>query len=464
MKRRALQFERLESRCLLAGDVFVSVKAGDLIIKGDNDDNEVVVRQVGDGEYEICGCDGTTIHFEGDTYSKVTVTGVLDDILVDLKNGDNAFVLYDAFVPDDFIYKGGKHSDIVVLGLVDVNDSAVMDTGKGDDAVLVGVAISSEFLEFLANLSFNAPECLTDYLAAVESNGGEYVEIGGSLTIKTGDGEDAVLVGVTSGYAPPIAELTTLVEVGGDLIIDTGNHDDAALVGVYFDLGGANDYDGEIAQAAVLVGDDLIVDGGNGENFVGIGIVIPAAVSLAAENGPEIQTLNGSGYGYGSDLRAFVGVEDDLVVKTGKHDDAVFIGTENFDAVTNNSVLETHVMAHDLIIHLGNGNNVLHIAYTWIVDDTIIHGGSNFDEVRIMDSTFGDVLKIATGHGMDFVGLFNIFAFFAHVNLGHHDDALIVDTAAFGKKGFFDGSHGFDTCFIANITGDEMGVNFEATK
>src|SRR5437762_370385 len=54
--RRTMRVEHLEGRCMLAGNVSVSVDgAGDLLITGDNNDNAVLVQQVGEHDYLVTG-------------------------------------------------------------------------------------------------------------------------------------------------------------------------------------------------------------------------------------------------------------------------------------------------------------------------------------------------------------------------------------------------------------------------
>ena len=53
MNKRGLRFEQLERRVLLAGDVAVSFKSGNLTITGDAQGNQIQVSHLGENEFEI---------------------------------------------------------------------------------------------------------------------------------------------------------------------------------------------------------------------------------------------------------------------------------------------------------------------------------------------------------------------------------------------------------------------------
>src|SRR5262245_13037269 len=72
---RTLRFQNLEERSMKAGDVAVSVSAaGDLLIQGDTEGNEVVVvqevtqGQAVPGSFYVSGLNGTTINGGVGTY------------------------------------------------------------------------------------------------------------------------------------------------------------------------------------------------------------------------------------------------------------------------------------------------------------------------------------------------------------------------------------------------------------
>src|SRR4051812_41895446 len=55
---RTLGVERLEGRAMLAGNVTAFVDGGgNLIVRGDNNDNAVLVQQTATGQYSVTGVD-----------------------------------------------------------------------------------------------------------------------------------------------------------------------------------------------------------------------------------------------------------------------------------------------------------------------------------------------------------------------------------------------------------------------
>ena len=80
-----LGVETLENRQMMAGDVSANVTGGgDLVLSGDNSDNQLVVVSTGiAGEYELRGLNNTTINGQ----QSVTVNGVDDDMRINLRGG-----------------------------------------------------------------------------------------------------------------------------------------------------------------------------------------------------------------------------------------------------------------------------------------------------------------------------------------------------------------------------------------
>ena len=99
---RALRFEHLEDKALLAGDVTVAVVHGALVITGDELGNQIAISSSQEpGEYLIQGLDGTLLHLaeeDGAGESELLVTGVRHGIHVDLGEGDDSVSLNNARV------------------------------------------------------------------------------------------------------------------------------------------------------------------------------------------------------------------------------------------------------------------------------------------------------------------------------------------------------------------------------
>ena len=83
---------------MLAGDVSVDVSGGNLIIRGDNADNEITVTWIAEHTYEVAGV-GTEINGDTDVFVAENVT---DSIDVDLRDGDDSFTLTGSGLPTGF--------------------------------------------------------------------------------------------------------------------------------------------------------------------------------------------------------------------------------------------------------------------------------------------------------------------------------------------------------------------------
>ncbi|HEX2475063.1 MAG TPA: hypothetical protein VHK01_09970 [Lacipirellulaceae bacterium] len=140
--RRSARFEWLEQRQLLAGDVLVNVVRGDLVIRGDAEGNEIAVT-AGDepGTYVVTGLNGTTVHQEGQTpASEVRVTGVRNDVRINLGEGDDSVSLTDAAVRGSVSINTGAGADEVTVDQVSARGGLAIDTADDNDTVTLGSA------------------------------------------------------------------------------------------------------------------------------------------------------------------------------------------------------------------------------------------------------------------------------------------------------------------------------------
>ena len=142
------ELELLETRQMLAGDVSVRVAGGDLIVNGDSNGNEIVIRSTAtSGEFLVQGIGGTKV--EGT--NSVTVQGVDDDVRINLRGGDN-IVLMTAYGSDflchnfsvnDVRIRTGNGNDIVEFDNTMVVGNARVSTRGGHDVVFIHSAIVS---------------------------------------------------------------------------------------------------------------------------------------------------------------------------------------------------------------------------------------------------------------------------------------------------------------------------------
>ena len=174
------RFESLEQRQLLAGDVSVNVVDGNLMIEGDEFDNKIMITAGTEADtLVITGLDGTNLLEEGQpAVSEVTVAGV-HGATVELGEGD----------------------DLIAIVGAELRGKIAIDTGAGEDRVLVGTGGDA------AELVGQLPEDL-----AVEVRGSLRIDSGGDndqisvddaivrgrLGINAGEGDDVVSLGAAT--------------------------------------------------------------------------------------------------------------------------------------------------------------------------------------------------------------------------------------------------------------------------
>jgi hypothetical protein len=124
------------------GNVQVTVENGDLVIRGDNGDNNIILIESG-----VAGRAGTTVNGEFRTFIP---DGVTDDVRIEMKGGDD-FVRIELpgtnfAIPDDLEIIMGYGDDTLELLQTRAPDATRIYTGYGNDVVLVdGVRRFSEY-------------------------------------------------------------------------------------------------------------------------------------------------------------------------------------------------------------------------------------------------------------------------------------------------------------------------------
>ena len=216
LRARKLRVESLERRRLLAGDVAVEVVDGDLVVTGDDLDNEITIEQTGSGEYEVTGLDGTTVNGETDFVAE----GVDDDFRISMGGGgDSVSVIGETTVPDDLeIETGAGDDDVEIRDAVHVGDDVEIETDGGKDTVRIGGGGGDEGddggvrIDGETEIETGADDDSVD----IRNN----VDIGDDLEIETDDGMDTVrIVGGEGG-----------VRVDGETEIETDDGDDTVNI------------------------------------------------------------------------------------------------------------------------------------------------------------------------------------------------------------------------------------------
>lgn len=397
-RERKLRLEQLETRALLAGNISVDVAGGNLIVRGDNRDNQVAILQLGSGEYAVIGFNGTEVEGEAEPF---VVSGVNGNIDVDLKKGN------------DLLGVGNDVSGLIALAQA---------LGFGDE-LGDAEALEEDLLDLLE--SADAPERL---------------EVPRHLLVRTGDGHDGVGVSADIGRGVNVnlgngdntfALVNSTVE--DNVIARSGSGADDLLVSVSLIDGvldanmgnGVNSVtvsDTGIGKSAVIVSgknsdyidiadsaieDNLIVRTGDGADEVyahshgAEGMVIDGLVDIDTGSQADYVELAGD-------------VGRDVNIRTGSHDDEVFL-------------LDLEIRKN-LFVNLGAGNDDLWGEDVDVNGNAVLDAGSGHDEVEIEDdSEVGGKFTAIMGSGNDFLKICNSFAESAFLDGGSGNDELQSD-------------------------------------
>jgi hypothetical protein len=126
------------------GDVQVTVKNGNLIIRGDDQDNNIILT-----ESVIAGRAGTTVNGQREI---LVPEGVTNDININMKSG-NDFVRVELpgtnfAVLHDLEINTGSGTDMLELLQVKVPEETRIDTGNGNDIIFIdGVFDGNQFIQ-----------------------------------------------------------------------------------------------------------------------------------------------------------------------------------------------------------------------------------------------------------------------------------------------------------------------------
>jgi hypothetical protein len=182
------------------GNVQVSIVAGDLIIRGDGQSNNILVTVNGGGVCQVKGRANTTVNGEASCFIGDPVSGAID-IKMD---GDDDFVRVEArpdlgpdpdplnnpaAIPGDLRIDMGSGKDILELLQVSVAGETRITTGDGPDVVFVDGALLDR-----ADTAFDT---------FIRS------DFRGRVTLNTGDGNDFVEV------AHPVFRDEVVAKLGG---------------------------------------------------------------------------------------------------------------------------------------------------------------------------------------------------------------------------------------------------------
>ncbi|MBX3418666.1 MAG: vanadium-dependent haloperoxidase [Pirellulaceae bacterium] len=288
--RHPLDYSPLEDRVLLAGDVSVSFRSGNLRLVGDNADNAIRIEKVDEGLVRVVG-QGTSLN---GSINPFEVRGDIRELSVDLKGGNDQITLVGLNVSKKISVKGGQGNDRIELSNTTTRDLAV-DSGSGDDTIVINEVRTSRStgirmpmgndvvgineLTTGRDLSIRGQGTTTittgildvgrNVTATFGSGDNRFVicgdtQVGGAATLRFGRGNDFV------GIVPERAGET--VNVNARLSINAGKGDDLICL-----------------DAATTVNGKVRIDGGSGVDtlFDDLGIAASRSIQQMTDIQPN---------------------------------------------------------------------------------------------------------------------------------------------------------------------------------
>ena len=267
----------------------------------------------------------------------------LSGVEIILNNGiTNTFAGNDTITGINNIYIGGGF----------INDSSIIDTGKGDD-IITGISYQADGL-----INFDFAIINTGDGNDIINGIGYYSGILNRGAMDTGGGED-IITGINNsggGYEPAITNTGSIdTSDGNDRITGLGG------IGIY-NFGTINTGNGEdsiICQEKITTYWGVFLDNGNaglinsGGVFLGDGnysLIVEADVS----NRALLKNLNFIGTGEGNDTITSTGViYNEGVIETGNGDDSIIVDG-GIDNITGNTY---SIYNNGGAINTGNGND-----------------------------------------------------------------------------------------------------------
>ena len=407
-------FEGLEDRLMLAGNVLSALVAGDLVLDGDVDANQVQLTVASNGQLTATGLSGTTI----DGMHSVNF-GIVNTLTFDGGAGDDKISLNStaSTIANDVIIDGGVGNDtILVTGRFGTN--LELDGGLGNDTISVTKVTVAVDLDLDSG----------DGIGKVTVSGST---VGQDLLIQSGLGNDSVTV---SGMA--VKRDLSLADTGGNnsfRITNSTSRGDILVGGALNALGAGNDsvvMNGVTAgfRAGVTGMGSMAINLGNGNNV------------LSMSNSKSLGTVLGDGInvtsGIGNDVHSFVDVQSASGFSLSDGGPGV------------NRVELTRVVLNGngpLAITTGSGADSVKL-------DQVIIGG-----IGTIDTTLGnDILQITNSR---FTGLFD-------ATTGDGNDAAYLGSNFYALTGSsVNGGLGTDSVTVgSNSPSVNVAISFENTR
>ncbi len=216
--KNQLSYEPLEPKQLLAGDVGVSVRAGNLILSGDNLGNTVSIVRSDSGTVSVEGTDtlingsksefvyrgelkNVTLRMLGGD-DQIRISGIeARSLVVDLGRGDDLAEI-DSTTARDVRINAGVGDDVLQIVSLVSSRRTMIATGQGDDVVSI-VALSTGKDFHLTTASGDDSVCVDD------------LNVGGKLNMHMGSGNDELMF---AGQTQPGGRTNLFLGSGDDLL------------------------------------------------------------------------------------------------------------------------------------------------------------------------------------------------------------------------------------------------------
>jgi hypothetical protein len=294
-RSKRLLVESLENRCLLAGNVGVSVSGIDLNIVGDYQGNTISVESFGAGQVQVRGF-GTSINGSPDAIRVFNVSGSIN-------------------------IRMNAGADVVRVTNLVIRDNLNADLGPGSNELLLGQSAAGDNARFAGTPS--GPLYVHDNLHVVGNTGSDRVfqsnlHVGGAGTLSLGDGDDTIQLDRPAGS-------TANVEYGGLFQVFGGVGTDSLSIN------------------GLVVDDNMVVTDASGAASISVtnmdvhgSLTITTAnfadsIGIQNTNVRDTLTVNSQG---GYDSLAISAIADQLVINAGSGNDDVHVSSSNVNELS----------------------------------------------------------------------------------------------------------------------------------
>jgi FKBP-type peptidyl-prolyl cis-trans isomerase len=263
-------YQQLESRQLLAGNVNVTLQGDILQINGDFADNEIHVTGISNGRAQVFGLGGTTINGGN---SGFVSSGPVRNVSMQMGNGDDSVTVENLVLSGFIDVDLGVGNDSLTLRHMNVR-SLNVNGRAGDDVIQIHSVYSRDYIIIQTHEGDD-----TISITSMATNRG--------VLIDTGDGADTIAIGHFGARA--------------NVVVNTGGGNDrVVLTGPYFastsqfSLGSGHDtfiVMPQLSSSTANFGKQLRVFAGDGNDSVFLGPGTSARRSVSLDGGPGNDSL-----------------------------------------------------------------------------------------------------------------------------------------------------------------------------